>query len=975
MEKVFISYSHKDEDWKERLVTHLGVMQKQGLLDIWDDRRICGGDDWCEQINEALESASIAILLISANFLTSDFILNEEVPQLLERRQEEGVCVIPLIVKPCAWKKVKWLRQMQARPKDGRALSGGTEHQIDADLAALAEEVEEIRSRMIKSDEKEKGSGIPPEHIYTAKLPTTEHKLFGRKNEIGMLDDAWKEPHTNILSFIAWGGVGKSALVNHWLGHMGDDNWRGAEKVYGWSFYSQGTREERQVSGDEFIAHALEWFGDKDPIKGLAWDKGIRLAELVRKQKTLLILDGLEPLQYPPGPMQGLLKDKGLQALLKELSRSNPGLCILTTREKVEDLEHIDKPALKRVLLENLSTEAGVRLLKSVGIKGTDKELRDAVGEFDGHALALNLLGTYLAKVHNGEIRKRDLITHLMNVKLKQGLHARKVMDAYENHFKQTAELNILYMMGLFDHPAQGGAIKELRKEPVIEGLTDEIIKLSEEDWEFAISNLRELRLLAKQDKDDKDKLDCHPLVREHFGEKLQKDKPEAWKEAHGRLYEYYKGVPKKELPDTLAEMEPLFAAVNHGCLAGRYQETLDDVYWERIQRYNEHYSTQRLGAFGADLAAVSCFFEEPWRTPSSCLIEQAKAFFLNLAGFRLRALGRFREAVGPMQGSLEARIKMEDWAESAKDAGNLSELYLTMGDVEKAVDYGKQSVDYADRTNQWRPQRMYLTTLADAVNQSGEPSKASVIFAEAEEMQKEKQPEYPYLYSVQGFQFCDLLISQGQYKKVQKRATKNLEWARQQSLVAPLDIGVSNLSLGGAYMLEVVEETEGGKKDDGRWSKVLLKAEDFLNKAVDGLREAGQQWFIPRALLTRAELYRYQQNWEKAWGDLEEAREIAERGEMGLYLADYHLEAARVCLAQGRSPEAREHWKEAAKRVEEMGYHRRNPEVFLIATELEIVEGNKEKAKETLKEAKKKIDEMGCHRWDIELSRLNSSI
>jgi hypothetical protein len=141
---VFISYSHKDEEWKDRLVTHLGVLRHQGLLDLWDDRRIGAGEDWKQEIQEAMDAASVAVLLVSANFLTSRFILGEEVPRLLERRDKEGLRIFPVIVKPCAWQTVGWLSRIQARPKDGRPLSAGDEHQIDADLAAIATEVHEL---------------------------------------------------------------------------------------------------------------------------------------------------------------------------------------------------------------------------------------------------------------------------------------------------------------------------------------------------------------------------------------------------------------------------------------------------------------------------------------------------------------------------------------------------------------------------------------------------------------------------------------------------------------------------------------------------------------------------------------------------------------------------------------------------------------------------------------------------------------
>jgi hypothetical protein len=142
--EVFISYSHKDEDWKDRLVTHLLVLQIQDVIEVWDDRRIEVGDDWRPEIEDAINRASIAVLMISANFLTSKFILDNEVPKLLERRKKGGLRVIPLIVKSCAWKQVKWLSEIQGRPKDNQPLSSGSEHQIDTNLAALAEEIAAI---------------------------------------------------------------------------------------------------------------------------------------------------------------------------------------------------------------------------------------------------------------------------------------------------------------------------------------------------------------------------------------------------------------------------------------------------------------------------------------------------------------------------------------------------------------------------------------------------------------------------------------------------------------------------------------------------------------------------------------------------------------------------------------------------------------------------------------------------------------
>ncbi|MCP5103547.1 MAG: toll/interleukin-1 receptor domain-containing protein [bacterium] len=86
MGTVFISYSHKDEAWKERVVKHLDVLKMQGNIDAWDDRRIKAGEKWFQEIEKTLKEADAAVLLISPDFLTSAFILNQEVPWMTPGR-------------------------------------------------------------------------------------------------------------------------------------------------------------------------------------------------------------------------------------------------------------------------------------------------------------------------------------------------------------------------------------------------------------------------------------------------------------------------------------------------------------------------------------------------------------------------------------------------------------------------------------------------------------------------------------------------------------------------------------------------------------------------------------------------------------------------------------------------------------------------------------------------------------------------
>jgi hypothetical protein len=139
--EIFLSYSHKDEKEKNKLLSHLGVLQKTGKINVWSDDQVAAGADWLESINTAISRASIAILLITADYLNSDFILNIEVPNFLKKRQQEGLIVFPIVAKACAWKQVDWLAKMNLRPKNGRPIWGNKSGNIDKDLATIANEI------------------------------------------------------------------------------------------------------------------------------------------------------------------------------------------------------------------------------------------------------------------------------------------------------------------------------------------------------------------------------------------------------------------------------------------------------------------------------------------------------------------------------------------------------------------------------------------------------------------------------------------------------------------------------------------------------------------------------------------------------------------------------------------------------------------------------------------------------------------
>ena len=281
----------------------------------------------------------------------------------------------------------------------------------------------------------------------------------------------------------AQGGAGKTRVVAKWLTQVRDDGWRGAGRVFVHSFYSQGSDERRNASSEVFFAEALAYFGHAGPPLTDPGEKGKTLARLVGEQRGLLVLDGLEPLQHPPAFDQGRLKDPAIQSLLSALAAgwmgqgeaAPRGLCLVTSRQPVVELESKAGRAVVQRPLERLDPEAGAELLRQLEVAGPEKELRQASEELRGHAYTLMLLGTYLRDATpDHEIRRRAEIP-LLQEDAEHSHHARHLFAAYVRHLGESSpEVAVLRLLGFFDRPAEEKLMTALREadEPELAPLT-----------------------------------------------------------------------------------------------------------------------------------------------------------------------------------------------------------------------------------------------------------------------------------------------------------------------------------------------------------------------------------------------------------------------------------------------------------------------------------------------------------------------
>lgn len=801
------------------------------------------------------------------------------------------------------------------------------------------------------------------EHVFNRGLPMTARKLFGRTRELKALREAWASDGIRIVSLVAYGGTGKSALVNTWLRDMRENDYKGAERVYAWSFYSQGTKENL-VSADPFVRHALSWLGDDTSVKSLnPWAKGLQLASLIKKHNFLLVLDGMEPLQHPlrAPDVGGQLTDDSIRALLEELAKPDwNGLCVITTRVPLTDLDRFTDKGREgtdtvregtgtavKWELENLDDQAGAALLGHI-IKGdpTFSELQKAVREVEGHALAITLLGNYLRDVHRGDLAGRVDLEKL-TVDVSEGGHAQRIMASYSQwlaRHERWAELAILRVIGLFDRPARPEAIDALLANASLGPAMAGLGRVGSEEWNRCIDALRGMGLLNKEIPNMPGAIDAHPLVREHFRDRLQTDGA-AWQKGNQTLYEYYRKLAPLQ-PDDSDGMNMLYAAVTHGCAAGLHQDVYDNVLLKRVWRDRRtNYSTRHLGMTGSDLVALSNYFQHrQWTHLQDVpLHTRARVLILTNAGVRLRQLGRLveaRECFGAVIREIDPQTtepqEMEDASYGAAQycellviAGKLT--HPTAGELDSALASGTKAIEYADRGSDPYFSMHARSSLAEVYFMLGQPEQAARLFEEARSVERERDPRPPFLYSQSLFRYGYYLIETGRAEEILADESGNPDWGTNGKDSSLLSRAIRLLILGAARRSLI----ERGQREP----ELVIAARRILDEAVIMFRTAGYADYTVRGLLERAHFYRVRnetEDYSKARDDLERATIEADRGQMELLGTDILLQqvacyrdfypvmsnSQRRDLRKG----ARDKLTEAALRIDRMGYHRRQP-------------------------------------------------
>jgi tetratricopeptide (TPR) repeat protein len=320
--EVFYSYSHKDEKLRDQLENHLALLKRKGIIKGWHDRRISAGQEWDGKINEHLNSADIILLLVSSDFLASNYCYDIEVTRAMERHEAREARVIPVILRPCDWQSAPF-GKVQALPKDARPVTRW-EDEDEAFLniaTGIRNVVEEIRSKHSDDIPPLTETVKPAPHIHIPDLLRVP--FVARKDKEGNdIVERLKEelaPHKDrLISLWGAGGVGKTAIASEAARALSD----AYDQRIVW-VSADGREDFNLIALLDGIATQL---GEVDLRKLALEMKKEQVSEVLRVAPTLVVLDNFETI----APEEASRCAEWL---------AQPALCsaLITTRQRIEE--------------------------------------------------------------------------------------------------------------------------------------------------------------------------------------------------------------------------------------------------------------------------------------------------------------------------------------------------------------------------------------------------------------------------------------------------------------------------------------------------------------------------------------------------------------------------------------------------------------------------------------------------------------
>jgi len=809
---------------------------------------------------------------------------------------------------------IELVRQKQTVFSIGEQYSEGDIYEAGRDII--------IHKHVERKKEEEKEKIVFPFEPGLHNQTPPEENFVGRKEYLKTIADWYKDSEVRIGGLIGWGGVGKSALVRKWYDSLEANKIRPGG-IFWWGFYRNAYLEQflnallRHVSGGQV---------EPETIKS-TWEKVDRIKEYIGQGAYLIILDGLEQMQKgESGDEYGKMVHGECTELLHYLADAPKakGLCLITTRYRLKDLDDWENKSYKNQPLIDLSDEDALLMLNKRGVKGSDETKINVIERYKGHALSLTLLAGYLKRYYGRDIKEAPQIKFVLSDK-KRFKDVSKLLDRYAEKMSKSERvfLNIfsLFRQEVTERDFEG----VFRKKIEGTGFNEVIVKMSKLDFIDLINGLVDWRLISY---DETKKLyTTHPLIKSYFESDFsERDR----KLCHKRIYEYFGGYAP-ERPDTLGEMQPLFEQVEHGCAAGLYDEVFRDVYQEKIYRGEEKFITYKLGAWETDLSLIKTFFPESDLSQMPLVDGKSnQSFLLSLAGLALLCAGRPGEAEELLVRKTNIQIEYGDWRNASSGCLNLAAVYFMTGKIEYGFESSKKALEMAEKGKDDFGIWVSKSYIAWTLYLLGKSEEAENEFRQADELCI--KDEGNRLRCMPGTQYADFLTSMKKINEAFELTKQNLEICQRDSQIN--EISRCYRSLG------AIERVKGDKK----------QAEENLEKALEIARKVGQSILEIEALIERGRLNLDTGKKEDAIRDAEQVLKSCERTGFRLYEPQAEIVLGRAYLSQNNYEEAEKFAKSAYEKAVGMKYRWAEGDAAHLLGEIALAREDKKEAQKWLK-------------------------
>jgi len=761
---------------------------------------------------------------------------------------------------------------------------------------------------------------FPLTPIYQPTKPPELPEWAGRADMLTKLDKDYADPTVHLTGLIGFGGEGKSSIAYRWVTkHLlsGEYDLPDADAVFWWSFY-----EERSI--DKMLEALTAYLYGEDQlqkISGVA-ERVNHIGALVITNRIVLILDGLEVIQEESGDKYGTMSRPEMKDLLEMFTRQgHNSFCLVTSR--VPLLDFLSHTAYVQRDVTRLSVEDGRELLQNLELSGDDDALDRIVKDWEGHALTVSLVGTYLREQDkSADDYNMDIFPEVeaFEDELPRYRRVRRVLQRYDSALTD-ADKAFLKIFSVFRLPVAETAFNKVFRLITSSNLNLPLIALHDEPFWALVQGLIDRRLIRKTE-GEKTTYSAHPLVQVHYRRMLEADhRDDDTVPVHRTVASHYYNTADYKIPSklriqvglattpSLDDLKPYIEVVHHLCQAGAYDEAFD-VYQTNLYQGQSFVLTQKLGAYETAYKTWLIFFPDGnINVEPQVNNDRTKRFILNDVGLCLTILGLTRDAIAFMERKNAIALRMDDHHNAGAGYQNLAEIYLYLGELdsmkqslEQALEQAQLVVDERQRKQAKIDINCYLGLVYHLL---GNVTKSSEIYEQAEHLQREIIATLQYHYSIDGIRHADHLRRTDQADYARAVTDANLDicqragWTHRVSqcyrVLGDLDADAGNHTSAGEHYEQAIILA-------GQIDQVYIKVEAWLARG---------RWYA-----------KHMNNSTSAFVDLEQALALAQNAEYRIYEADIRVALAWAHKANGDNDRARQEAYIAKGMSEDMGYY-----------------------------------------------------